>query len=149
MNSVRVQWKAREYNERAHNADWFWTVGTIAVVLAIAALFFDNALLAVLIVVAAVALILQALKKPRSVTFTIDEKGVQVDTKRYRYQDLDSFAMTDSYIIIKSKKMLMPYLTIPITDRDRDEAYALLAAYLPEEDYDEPAADRLFEDFGF
>ena len=149
MNETRIQWKAREHEHRAHDANWFWTVGVVALGFSIVAAMFGNALLGVLIIIATIALFLQAVKKPSLVTFTLDDAGVMVGRTRYRYEDLDSFALTEQSILIKSKRALMPFLTIPLPAAHRDAAYDVLAAYLPERAHVEPAADTIMEKLGF
>ncbi len=149
MASTEIRWRAPEHRETNHSANWYWTVGAVAVAVAAGAIILENILLAVVVVVGTIALMLQTAKKPKEVAFGIQHNGVRIGNVVYRYQDLDSFAITEENILIKSKKKLMPYITIPIPEKYRDSAYELLAAYLPEDDHTEPAADKIMEELGF
>jgi len=149
MDGAQIQWKTQEHIKQKHGSDWFWTIGTVALGFVIAAIIFDNVLLAVLIVVATVALILQTIKKPPLVTFTINDEGVMIGKTLYAYEDLESFSITEKNILIKSKKKLMPFITIPLPEKSRDDIHTLLYTYLLEKEHTEPVADTIMEELGF
>jgi len=149
MIPVQVQWTAREYQAKKHGPNWFWTVVAIAVAIALGSIIAGNTLLAILVVIAATALLLQAVKKPQRITFSINEDGVSIGKILYLYEDLDSFGITDKHLLLKSKKRLAPFITIPLTSEHRESAHALLETYLPEERHTEPFADTIMEHLGF
>lgn len=146
-----IQWKAHEHAYKEHSVNWFWGVGAIAIGAAILAIVFGNLLLALLIIVATAALLLQAVKKPKEITFRIDDAGVHVGATLHPYQNLDSFAVTDEHIFLKSKKRLMPYLVIPMpeNEKEQDTMYDWLTQILPEEEMEEPVAEKIMDQLGF
>jgi len=149
MEHIYVKWKAKEHEKKNHGPDWFWGVGVLALALAIGSLIIGNTLLALLIVIGTVALILQTIKKPAIASFAIGDEGVSVNKTLYKYQDLDSFGLTNEHLLLKSKKKLMPFITIPLPSKHKRDAREALSAYLPEEEHTEPVADKIMEGLGF
>ncbi len=148
-----LSWTALEYEHRERSGDWFWILGIVALGGAILALIFGNALFAVFIVIGAVTLGLYALRHPRSVAFEINAQGVVVDTVLYPYKTLESFGIHEHLheprLIIKSQKVVMPYLTLPLADVQPDAIRTALAGKLPEEDIPESLGEKVMEMLGF
>lgn len=149
-----LTWQAYEYVHREKSNDWFWALGIIAVGGAIAAIFLHNLLFALLILVAGVALGLFAAREPDLVTFAITRRGVRINEDLYSYQNLDGFWIEDiseahvPKLLLKSKKILMPMLVIPIEKVEPEDVYAALLYFLPEEELHEPFAHKIMEFVG-
>lgn len=156
MASKVIEWKALEHHHHEEkSSDWFWMVGTIAIVGAVLAIYFGNALFGIFILIAGLATFIQAQTKPEIVTFRITRRGVQRGSSILPYSTLQSFWVIDEEIndriILKSEKFLMPYIVIPYdsTKTDPDEIREYLLEYLNEEEMDEPVLQRILERFGF
>lgn len=155
MASKSITWKALEHAHKEYSREWFWAVGIIAAGGGILALYFGNIILAILIVIAGFTAILQAHTPPRIVEFRISRRGVQAGSAIYPFSTLQSFWVideeVDDRIIIRSQKMLMPYIVIPFdsTKTDPDEIRDYLLEYLDEEEMDEPVLQKLMERLGF
>jgi hypothetical protein len=147
----KISWQADEYRYRERGRDWFIVVGIIAAALAVASILFDNLLFAILILVAASALIIQAIKIPRRIVFELNERGILVDDKLYPYNTLESFGIDEEpapKLLAKSKKVLMPLIGIPIDHDQIEPIRAFLKERLAEEDLEEPVLHKLIEHFG-
>ena len=145
-------WQADEYRYREKSRDWFIVVGIIAASLAVASILFDNILFAILILVAASAVIIQSIKKPRRIKFELNKRGILVDDKFYPYSTIDSFGIDEEptpKLLAKSKKLLMPLIAIPIEHAQVEPVRAFLKPLLAEEDLEEPLLQKLIEHFGF
>ncbi len=155
MASKSIEWKALEHEHQDHSQEWFWAVGIIAAASAILALYFQNIILAILIVIAAFASILQAHTPPRIMQYRISRRGVQAGSTMYPFTSLQSFWVIDEEIndriIIRSQKMMMPYIVIPFdsTKTDPDEIRNYLLEYLDEEEMEEPLSQQIMERLGF
>lgn len=156
MNHNIITWSALEYEEKDRSVDWYWTVGIVALAVAVGAVFFGNYLFAVLILLAAFTLLLYAARKPHEVSFELGKRGIRINDVLYPYATLRSFWIHHhdgerrGKLIIQSEKLLMPYLTIPLPDEpDGDVIHALLASYLPEEEHEESLSEILLERLGF
>ena len=149
-----ITWEAPEHHHVEKSSDWFWVVGIIAISAATAAFFFGNFLFAVLILVAAVSLSLVSLRKPRIIAYSVTTRGIRIGEDIYTYPTLTSFHIdTINYptphLLVKSKKMYMPLLLMPIPEEYIDEIQDILEVRLPEEELEEPLAHILLEAIGF
>lgn len=157
IRSKVIEWRALEHNHREPSNDWFWLVGIFAIAGGILAAYFDNILLAILIVVAGFTAILQGHSKPKVIDFKISRRGVSAGTSLYPYSTLESFWVEDEVInandkiILKSRKFLMPHIILPFdsTKTDPEEIREFLLEYLDEEEMEEPLSQQIMERLGF
>jgi len=153
MIRERLTWEAPEYTYIEKDPNWFWSVGIVGIAAAVAAVIFSNVLFAALIFLGTIALLLQSLKHPHVRTYSIDRRGIAIDTSVYPYTTLDTFWLEDepSYkLLIKSQKLFMPLIIIPLPhDIEADELHELLLEQLPEEELHEPFLEHIMEYLGF
>jgi hypothetical protein len=154
IESKKIVWQAREHGNHERSNDWFWVVGIVAVAGAILMIYFDNLLFALVILVGAFALMLQAHKKDDLITFEISRKGIRIDDKLFPYSMIESFWVideeVDDKILLKSKKPLMPLIIIPYDSdtTDPDEIRDYLLDYVHEDELHEPFHQKLMESIG-
>jgi len=155
MKPETLQWNSLEYTHREKSIDWFWAVGIIALAVAVTAVIYHNILFAVFIIIGTFTLLMFAARKPRSVEFEINKRGLRIDRVLYPYSTLHSFWIHDheekqKKLIIQSEKVLMPYVSIPIPDDvNVDVLRDFLDDYLPEEEHPESLSEALMEYLGF
>lgn len=147
-------WKALEYEHRERSHDWFWAVGIIAVGGAVLAILFNDLLFAVVIVVAAVAIILHAVRHPGELTCEIQDKGILVNTTLYPYRTLESFWIHEhketKELVLTSQKLFMPHIQVPLADDINPDAVRdILLDYLPEEEVLPSLSEKVMELVGF
>ncbi len=146
-----IEWKILEYQEKYRGADWFWAVGIIVVAIALSAVILENILFAVFIIVAGVALVLQAIRKPRPISVRVGENGVLIEKTLYPYETLDAFWIEEdeNNLILKSKKALVPYIVVPIGTVDKNRLHKYLSVFLDEKEMHESLAQKIMEYLGF
>lgn len=149
-----LSWKAPEHPVKDRDANWFVTVGVIAFSIALSAIIYGNILFAIFIVIAIFTLILFVIKKPRIITFTLTPKALLVDEEKYFYSSLESFWILyknegATKLIIQSKKLLVPHLTILIEEIDPEDVQKYLLQHLPEEEVYEPLTQQIMDYLGF
>lgn len=148
-----VSWQTFEYIHKDKTADWYWIVGIVAISVALIAIILNNIIFGVLVIVAAFTLSLVASRKPDIITVEIDNMGVKAGKTRYPYTFLESFWIEtrDAHprVILKSKKIFMPYVAILTDDMDVDQIHDKLAKHLPEEEHVEPFLEKLMIHLGF
>lgn len=152
MEKPDIRWSALEYADKARGADWYWAVWIITISIAVTAILFNNVLFAGVIVLATLALCLFTKRQPTPVNYKIDDKGVWAGRNIYLYNSLDSFWVDDENepkIILKSQKMTMPYIVIPIEGISPEAIRSNLAIYLREEEHNEPLSHKIMEYLGF
>lgn len=148
-----MRWHAPEFITYEKGPDWYWAVGVISVTLAVAAIVFGNILFALVILIGAVALSMQASRDPEIREFSIDRQGVQIDDTLYPYSSLVSFWVENNpheqKLLLQSEKVWMPYIVAPIAEVDPEEVRNFLIQYLPEEEHQEPLSQKIMEYLGF
>lgn len=148
------EWQAKEYEFQEKSADWYWALGIIAAAAVIAAILFGNALLALVIVAASVAIALQAAKRSKVHRFAITEQGLEIGERLYPYDTMLHFSVLEypdhdlpPALSIKTRSLLTPHLLIPIVDVDPDELYEYLSIHLEEGNHEASVIDRMVEMF--
>ncbi len=153
MDKSPLQWETLEYIHTEKSADWFWTVGIIAVAIAATAIILNNVLFGILILLATFTLCIYAARHPLVIDVEINDRGIRIDKYFHPYTSLDSFWVEENVhhpkILVKSKKLLMPYITVHIEDMDPDEIRDYLNHFLIEEEHTEPFLQKLMEHVGF
>jgi hypothetical protein len=151
-----LRWQALEYHHEPKSTDWFWAVGIIALCVAITSIIYGDVLFAILILIAAGSLAIYAVREPDLVSFELNDKGVLIERKMYPYATLESFWVEEHNnvhphpkLLIKSQKLTMPLIVIPIDEVHPDEVRNFLLNYLAEEQHFEPLSQKVMEYLGF
>jgi len=156
MNIEGISWRAYEFAHRPKSSDWYWAVGIVTVGAVVACIFFNNIILAILIIVASLALLLHANKAPRLIEYHLTSRGLIIDKQLYPIVTIDSFWI-DEYkngvakLIIKSSKKMMPYIIVPLVPEvTPDEVrYFFFQHVVDEVEHHEPASQQIMEYLGF
>lgn len=146
-----VRWSAYEHVER--RADWYWALAIMAGSFALIAVLFHDALFAVVVAVAAIAIALLAQHPPQLTNFELSERGIRVGPRLYRYDDIISFWVEDEtgerpILLVDTTALMAPNLIIPIEHVDPDLVRAYLLEHADEVVMREPFAHRILEFFG-
>lgn len=154
--SKKISWEALDQIKEEKSSDWFWIVGIVAVSIVILAVFFNNLLFALVILLATFTSFMLAHTPPKITFFEINRKGIVIGEVLYPYSTLESFYVIDEdgydrdRIILKSKKFFMTHIVMPIGDSaDPEDIREYLIEYLNEEEMYESFFERLFTKFGF
>jgi len=154
--SKKLDWEALDHIREKKSSDWFWIIGIVAVAIAVLAVFFNNILFALLVLIGTFVIFMAANNPAKMVNHQINRKGVQVGDIIYTYATLESFYVIDEdgwdrdRLILKSRKTLMPLIVIPLGDQVRpDEIREYLLEYLNEEEMYEPTIQRILTRIGF
>ncbi len=155
-NPQKIRWQALEYIESEKSSDWFWIVGIVVVGIAVLAIYFNNLLLALLILIGTFAIFIQSNIEPDLKMFELNRKGVISGKKIYTFSSLESFWVIDEddwdrdRILIKSKKLFMPLIVLPLGENaNPNEVRDFLLNFLPEEEMQEPALQLILNRLGF
>ena len=149
-----IYWEAPEHRHIEKTSDWFWILGIIAISASVASIIFQNVLFAVVILLATTTMFITAHRKPREIEFEVSIRGVRIDNALYPYATLDSYYLDeenkiDPQLIVKSKKLFVPLLIIPIPVNHIDDIEDMVSSRLPEEFMEEPLSHRILEFLGF
>ena len=149
-----LEWSAPEFTQYNKNKSWFIIVGLIAGGLLLWALLAKNILFALMIGLAYFAITFYALKQPRNIYLAINPRGVKIDKTLYSFDNLKSFWIfydppEIKEISLRSKKMIMPYIKIPLGKQNPVEVRRTLIKYLPERKHKESLIDNLTRELRF
>ncbi|TSC68705.1 MAG: Uncharacterized protein G01um101456_533 [Parcubacteria group bacterium Gr01-1014_56] len=146
-------WSVTTHEHRARSVDWYWALGVVALLGAIASVFFGNGLLAIIIVLGAASIGYLAARGPREHTVKIDDRGVSVDGTRYPYSAIRSFWVeheaTEPHLFLSMRGVLTPHISLLLDDARQGEAVrAHLLKHIEEEEQGPHIGEHLAEIFG-
>lgn len=146
-----ITWTAGE-ERRERSVDWFWTVGAIALAIALASLLVHNWLFSILILLAGFTIITNALRKPRHNTYSITPTGVVVNRQLFTYNNLTSFWIEEDegplMLIVEIKGSFIPRLWIPLGDMEPHTVRTALAAHIPQKRYEKSLSELMSDHLG-
>jgi hypothetical protein len=149
-----VTWTASEFIARHKGFGWYVALGLVAVAAAGLSYLFTKDIISVGAVIAAITLFgVSAARKPRVLTYHINEKGLAIGQKFYPYGIFKSFSIMEedafSSIMLLPLKRFMPPLSIYYEPNDEEQIVTILAHYLPMENRPPDAVDRLMKHVRF
>ena len=150
-----IEWSAPEYSHKERNNDWFWTIGLLAVVGGIAALWFHNYIFAIFIFISGGTLIMFTMRPPQEVTFTIETKGLTMGRDFHTWKSIKSFNIKNNNsgpyakLLIETSKHFLPVYTIPLPKEKVDETKEALLKVARRSEIDESQSMLFMEKLGF
>jgi hypothetical protein len=148
-----LRWSAYEHEHLERGSDWFWALGIVAVCAALLSILFHNVLFAILILIAATTIAMQARRAPDIVEFELSNRGIRVDGTMHRFEDIIAFWVEDHdverpLLLVDTTKFMSPNLIIPIEDIDPHTVREFLRERIEERPMKEPVAHKILEFFG-
>jgi hypothetical protein len=152
----KISWEALEHIEAERSDDWFWIIGIIAIGGAVLAIYFNNILFALLILIGTFSIFLQANGESKMQNYELNRKGLVVGNRLFPYSTLESYYVVDEdgwdrdRILFKSTKTFMPLIIVPLGENnDPEEVSDFLIQYLDEEHLEESAIEKISLLLGF
>ena len=161
-DSTKLSWSALEYEERERSRDWFWALGVIVVTGSIASIIFGNYFFAALLILSGILLGFFAIKKPDTVAYELNNRGLKISNRLYPYENIKFFwVQLDNgtelsgiklkpLLFIHSERAFMPIITIPILEEmARDIHSLLLDKNVEEKEMKEHPSEKIMDALGF
>ena len=150
----KISWTALEYKRKEKTADWYWAVIIIALSMAITSFFLHNVLFGILIIISVITLLLFSVTEPKILQIHMDQKGITVEKERYPFASIEAFWVDNSEehnqkILLKSKKVIMPLIVVPLEEHNHLDIRDFLLEYLEEREMHEPIPQKIMEKLGF
>lgn len=155
VENVRaIAWEAPEHNHIEKTGDWYWILGILATAGSVASMIFNNVLFGIVILLGAMTMFITGNRKPRIIEFEVSASGIRIERDYYPYATLEAYFIDEesplvSQLIVRSKKLLMPLLILPIPEEYTADIEHLVGARLIEEHMEEPFSHRVLEFLGF
>ncbi|OGF61938.1 hypothetical protein A2926_00450 [Candidatus Giovannonibacteria bacterium RIFCSPLOWO2_01_FULL_44_40] len=145
---VFLSWEAHEYFHHEKGTDWYWWTGLAAIILLGFAIYQKSFLFGVLVLVGWFTVVLYAVRPPRTLKFSLTERGVLVERTLYSWQSLKSFWIfynppLHKDLSLESKKALVPFIKIPLGQTEPDKVREIVIKFLPEIEQEESLIDNL------
>ena len=149
-----VSWTASEFIAHAKSAGWYATlIGVTVVVSAVLFLLTKDAISTAMVIIVAVLFGVMGARKPRELSYSLDEDGVVVGQKLYLYESFKSFSVIQEggveSIWFMPMQRLMPGLTIYFAPDQGDQIMDILSEFLPFEPRDTDPIDKLMHRLRF
>lgn len=134
-----IQWTVDTHEHTERSNDWYWGLGLLSLAVAVLSIFLGNALLAVIIFLAAGSLGVLVHRGPREHLVGISPRGLSMDGTLYKWSGIDSFWIErdthNPHLLVTTQGILHPQLVIPLNNPDRREGVrAYLRRYIKEEE---------------
>lgn len=155
----KLIWSALEYEEKERSQDWFWALGIIVATLSIASIIFENYFFATLLIIGGLLLGWFAIKKPDTVVYELNNKGLKIRDRLYPYESIKAFWIQvdftpDSNVrpmfFIHSERVFMPVLSIPIDKDIAEDIHSIMSEKeIAEVEMKEHPSEKIMEVLGF
>lgn len=146
-------WNGPEYKHAPKSIDWLWTIGLLAVVGFVVALFFHNYIFGIFILVSGATLIFFSIRHPQDVSFLLTKDSINIAGKEYPYKKLKGFKIKENEeenkLLIMTDGHFLPILTIPLPIESSKQVYDILIEFLPELPLEESPSMIFMEKLGF
>jgi len=114
----KVEWSAPEYKHKDKSVDFIWTIGLIAIIMCIIAIWKQNYIFSIFIFISGCALILFSIRPPEEINFLIETEGFSLGKDKYEWKKIKGFNIKkdtdEAILLIRIDKYLLPVYTIPL-----------------------------------
>ena len=149
----KFEWSALEYEEKERSNDWFWALGVIVIAGSITSIIFANYFFAALLFISGVLLGFFSIKKPETIPYELNNKGLKIKNRLYPYGKIKAFCVQTEnkpFLFIKTERFLMPIISIPIAPEvSEDILNIMLQNKVTEEKMTEHPYEKIMEHLGF
>ena len=146
-----LSWTVPEYQKHEKTTTWYIIAGLIGVGLLLFALFTNNFLFALFVVIAGAIIVIIEGQEPQKITITLTEEGIIVGNKFYDYDEFENFAIVykpqqgiknlyfDFFSALKHR------ISIPLEDVNPVKVRDILSSYITEDPdkTDPPLSEQL------
>lgn len=152
--SESVKWKAAEFEYQKKGLEWYLGIIGAGIVIGALALWQGNFLFLIFVIAAAIIVITLSNRKPQTVEFEINNKGVKWDKNNlFEFGELEGFDYHQyenrlDKIIIKRKTWLNSFVKIPVDTQTAQKATATLKDHLEKKEYEESFLDVITDWLG-
>lgn len=149
-----ISWTASEFIAHQKSAGWFGLLAIAALVLAVLVWLVTRDVIATSTVIVGVLLLgVYAVQSPRQTSYTLDEFGLMIGSRQYRYDDFRSFTIVPegaflSVELMPLKRMAM-MVTMYLDPEDEDRILDMLSLHLPLEETRTNLTDSLMRRIRF
>ena len=149
-----VQWTASEYVAHQKSAGWYFLLGLATVAgSGLIYLITRDKVSAAIVLIIAIIFGAFAARQPRVLGYQIDQTGIKIADKFYPFEMFKSFSVQEEgpldVILLTPLKRMMPGLSVYFPPEQGDKIIGVLSSYLPHEERQQDAIERLMRKVRF
>lgn len=152
--SQEVNWSASEFIEYEKTNIWFLALAGCATALVVISFLLTRDLVTVVVIaVTAMLFGVLAARKPRTLEYGVDDRGISIGRSRHSYHEFRSFSVTEEgalhSVILLPVKRFLPAITVYFEPKDEQKIINTISAFLPYQEHEPNIVDRLMERIRF
>ncbi|MDE2030717.1 MAG: hypothetical protein KGI58_00430 [Patescibacteria group bacterium] len=149
-----IEWHAPEYDHKEHTADWFWSIGIIALVSIVLIIYLThNYVFAIFVFVSGASLILFTIRPPHEIDFSIKTEGITMGKDSYKWKSITGFDIktegAHGKLLLMTSKKFMPLYTVPFPLELSSQIREAITKVVPRVDLEESRSMVFMEKLGF
>jgi hypothetical protein len=149
-----LEWQVKEFIYRPKTIKWFVLLTLAIVMIELYFLWTKSFFAFATFLLIFFVILLYSVKKPDNLSVRLDYKGVRINNKLYKFDDLQSFWIFYNppgikKIFFKRKGIISQSINISIGEQDPAALRSFLLDYLSEVEEEEPLIDILVRKIGF
>lgn len=154
QTGTTVQWTASEFIAHSKSVGWYILLMLATAILAgLVYLLTQDKISAGIVIIVAIIFGIFAARKPRELTYGVDNKGVRIGEKFYPYALFRSFSIVQEggieSIWLMPLRRFMPIITIYFEQTDGEKIVGVLSQMLPVEQRQVDIVDKLMHRLRF
>lgn len=153
-DEIEISWRAAEYDHSEKGGGWYLSVGGVAFILLLVALWQRNFFFGIFILLAGIMAIGLGNRKPNVLDFKLTGEGCHLGKEFYSYDNLENFSLRSRLnrldeIVFKKKSTFNPYIRVLIDNHTAEKVRIFLVQKLPEVEDQSSLLDVLIDFLGF
>ena len=144
------EWEVAEYEQHERGTRWHVIMTILGLGLVGYAVFTQNFLFALIIILFAIIVFLQSHQEPHVILFKITDLGVILNNRFYSYSEFSDFYIIYNppevkTLFLETESSFRPRVRVALLNQDPNEVRFTLRQYLPEdvEKEEEPLSDQM------
>ena len=149
-----VSWTASEFV--SNHKDFRWYVSYIfifSIILIVIFVLTKDIMSVAVIAIAAILFLIMANKKPRQMSYEVNNKGVNIGSKFHNYEQFKSFSLSNEEAVgcinFLPLHRFMPEISIYFPSEEGDKIIDLISEHLPNDQTQEKKVDQMFKKLRF
>ena len=130
-----VSWQAQEYIQREKNIGWYVGLVIVAVILCVLSVILGWWTFLILVIVSTIALMVYSLRPPRTLHYSLTNKGIVVGDQLHKYDNYKAFGISQDdkhfSIVLLPRKRFSPRTTVYFPENQGEEIVDVFGARLP------------------
>ncbi len=150
-NIQPMHWTAPSHTHQTKSKDWMWGVGLAAFLGAGIAIYLQNYVFGIFILMGGAVMIMMYASPAVEIPFEINNDGIKVGTTMHYYKSLNGFTVKNApkeILMIETKSYFLPVITIPIPEHSANSIRVTLSNVLTELDLQESRSMQFAEKIG-